>query len=192
METLSIFASSSASGRAPELSAQSSFGIAFEMEDVALEETLRALTLARPGLYEADDGSAAVIVTDRTATVGDFRPRVPVVRVGADHGAPGQMVIDSLDPALILAAATLAAAGYRIERERKAANDESEGPHLSQREQQVAELLAEGASNKVIARELGISVHTAKFHVTAVMEKLGARNRSDAVAISLREGLVTL
>jgi DNA-binding NarL/FixJ family response regulator len=191
VETLSIFTSSSASGRAPELSAQSSFGIAFEMEDVALEETLRSLTLARPDLYEADDGSAAVIVTDRTAPIGDFRPRVPVVRVGADHGAPGQMVIDSLDPALILAAATLAAAGYRIERDRKA-GDDTEGPHLSQREQQVAELLAEGASNKVIARELGISVHTAKFHVTAVMEKLGARNRSDAVAISLREGLVTL
>lgn len=191
METISIFTSSSASGRAPELAANLSFGIAFEMEDVALEETLRALTLARPELYEADDGSAAVIVTDRTRPVGDFRPRVPVVRVGADHGAPGQMVIDSLDPALILAAATLAAAGYRIERDRKV-NEESEGPHLSQREQQVAELLAEGASNKVIARELGISVHTAKFHVTAVMEKLGARNRSDAVAISLREGLVTL
>jgi DNA-binding NarL/FixJ family response regulator len=191
VETLSIFNSSSANGRAPELSAHLSFGIAFEMEDVALEETLRSLTLARPDLYEADDGSAAVIVTDRTAPVGDFRPRVPVVRVGADRGAPGQMVIDSLDPALILAAATLAAAGYRIERERKVSED-IDAPHLSQREQQVAELLAEGASNKVIARELGISVHTAKFHVTAVMEKLGARNRSDAVAISLREGLVTL
>ena len=101
------------------------------------------------------------------------------------------MVIHSLDPALILAAATLAAAGYRIERERRQADD-VDGPHLSQRERQVAELLAEGASNKVIARELGISVHTAKFHVTAVMEKLGARNRSDAVAISLREGFVTL
>ena len=111
-----------------------------------------------------------------------------MVRIGADRGAPGQMVIDSLDPALILAAATLAAAGYRIERERRV-SDDADAPHLSQREQQVAELLAEGASNKVIARELGISVHTAKFHVTAVMEKLGARNRSDAVAISLREGL---
>lgn len=188
METLSIFISSSASARVPELAATLSFGVAFELDDAALEQTLRALIVARPELYETDEG-ASVIVTDRAD--GDFASRTPIVRVGADRGAPGQVVIDTLDPALILAAATLAAAGYRVERERRPADD-GEGVHLSQREQQVAELLAEGASNKVIARELGISVHTAKFHVTAVMEKLGARNRSDAVAISLREGLVTL
>ena len=41
-------------------------------------------------------------------------------------------------------------------------------------------------------RNLGISVHTAKFHVAAVLEKLGARNRADAVAIVLRDGLVTV
>ena len=56
----------------------------------------------------------------------------------------------------------------------------------------MAELLLDGASNKVIARRLDISVHTAKFHVAAVLEKLGARNRSDAVAIALRDGLVAL
>ena len=53
----------------------------------------------------------------------------------------------------------------------------------------MAALLVEGASNKLIARNLGISVHTAKFHVAAVLEKLGARNRADAVSIVLREGL---
>ncbi len=63
---------------------------------------------------------------------------------------------------------------------------------LSGREQQVTELLVKGASNKVIARELDISVHTAKFHVAAVLDKLGARNRADAVAIALREGLVAV
>ena len=65
-------------------------------------------------------------------------------------------------------------------------------PRLSQREQEVAGLLLEGASNKVIARELDISVHTAKFHVTQILDKLGARNRADAVSMILREGLVVL
>jgi DNA-binding CsgD family transcriptional regulator len=63
---------------------------------------------------------------------------------------------------------------------------------LSARERQVASLLVEGASNKQIARNLAISVHTAKFHVAAVLEKLGARNRADAVALILREGTVTV
>lgn len=187
METLSIFRSSSANGRVPELAASQSFGIALAFDDEALAETLRGLVAIRPELYEAEDGDAAVIVTDRAAAEGDFAQRTAVLRVGVDRGEPGQIVVDSLDPAVILAAATLAAAGYRVERDRRPVD-----VHLSQREQQVAELLAEGASNKVIARELGISVHTAKFHVTAVMDKLGARNRSDAVAISLREGVVTL
>ena len=43
-----------------------------------------------------------------------------------------------------------------------------------------------------IARALDISVHTAKFHVTAILDKLGARNRADAVSIILREGLVAI
>jgi two-component system, NarL family, nitrate/nitrite response regulator NarL len=53
-------------------------------------------------------------------------------------------------------------------------------------------LLADGASNKVIARQLGISVHTAKFHVASVLAKLHAQNRADAVAIGLRYGLIYL
>ena len=51
-------------------------------------------------------------------------------------------------------------------------------------------LLAEGAPNKVIARRLDISVHTAKFHVAAILTKLGAANRTDAIAIAMRQGLV--
>jgi DNA-binding CsgD family transcriptional regulator len=61
---------------------------------------------------------------------------------------------------------------------------------LTQREQQVLALLAEGAPNKLIARRLDISVHTAKFHVAALLQKLGAVNRTDAIAIAMREGLV--
>src|SRR5438477_361125 len=63
---------------------------------------------------------------------------------------------------------------------------------LTARESEVLSLLAEGESNKSIARRLDISVHTAKFHVAAVLAKLGARNRSDAVAIGMRRGLVLL
>jgi DNA-binding NarL/FixJ family response regulator len=95
--------------------------------------------------------------------------------------------------ALIEAAALLVAAGYRVDPMPPAAPPDREAPlALTPREKQVAELLVEGASNKVIARRLGISVHTAKFHVAAVLEKLEARNRSDAVAIALRDGLVAL
>jgi DNA-binding NarL/FixJ family response regulator len=61
---------------------------------------------------------------------------------------------------------------------------------LSLREREVLALLAEGASNKEIARALALSIHTAKFHVASLIEKLGARSRGEAVAIAIRAGLV--
>nr|WP_258052260.1 helix-turn-helix transcriptional regulator [Mesorhizobium sp. INR15] len=126
-------------------------------------------------------------------------PIFAVLPAGADH-------------ALIAAAARLAAAGYRVSSDSGAVPDRHDGfhdaggdglfdedhpdddagarPALSPREAEVLALLAEGAPNKVIARRLNISVHTAKFHVAAILIKLGAANRTDAIAIAMRQGLV--
>jgi DNA-binding CsgD family transcriptional regulator len=63
---------------------------------------------------------------------------------------------------------------------------------LTPRELEVLALLAEGASNKMIARRLGISVHTAKFHVGSLLDKLDAIGRTDAVAHAARLGVIHL
>jgi DNA-binding CsgD family transcriptional regulator len=63
---------------------------------------------------------------------------------------------------------------------------------LTAREFEVLTLLAEGASNKTIARRLGISVHTAKFHVGSLIDKLDAIGRTDAVAHAARIGVIHL
>src|SRR5260370_473742 len=63
---------------------------------------------------------------------------------------------------------------------------------LSSRETEVLELLAEGLSNKGIAARLGISDQTVKFHVASIGGKLGAANRTDAVRLAVRRGLVAL
>jgi DNA-binding CsgD family transcriptional regulator len=63
---------------------------------------------------------------------------------------------------------------------------------LTQRERDVLVLMAEGASNKAIARQLGISVHTAKFHVGSLLDKLDATGRTDAVAHAARRGVIHL
>jgi DNA-binding NarL/FixJ family response regulator len=68
--------------------------------------------------------------------------------------------------------------------------DDMPAAGLTARELQVLQLLAEGASNKEIARRLGITPHTAKFHVAAITGKLGASGRTDAVAKAMRLGLV--
>ncbi len=63
---------------------------------------------------------------------------------------------------------------------------------LTQREFDVLALMAEGASNKMIARQLGISVHTVKFHVGSLLDKLDATGRTDAVAHAARRGVIDL
>ncbi|MEP6564853.1 MAG: helix-turn-helix transcriptional regulator [Mesorhizobium sp.] len=125
-------------------------------------------------------------------------------------GAVFAVLPAAADALLIAAAVGLAAAGYRISGEGRPLSDRhddfhdgdgdlfedetldgvSSRPSLSPRETEVLALLAEGAPNKVIARRLNISVHTAKFHVAAILIKLGAANRTDAIAIAMRQGLV--
>ncbi len=63
---------------------------------------------------------------------------------------------------------------------------------LTPRELEVLQLLAEGLANKAIAQRLAISEHTVKFHVNAIMSKLGAQSRTAAVVQATRLGLIML
>jgi len=66
------------------------------------------------------------------------------------------------------------------------------GPSLTPREREVLETLARGLGNKQIAAELGVSERTVKFHVSSLFAKLGAGNRTEAVTIAARAGLVSV
>jgi DNA-binding NarL/FixJ family response regulator len=63
---------------------------------------------------------------------------------------------------------------------------------LTRREREVLQMLAAGLANKEIAARLSISDHTAKFHVAAILGKLGAATRTEAVALGIRRGLILL
>jgi two-component system, NarL family, nitrate/nitrite response regulator NarL len=63
---------------------------------------------------------------------------------------------------------------------------------LTPREHEVLQLLAEGLTNKAIAQQLAVSEHTVKFHVTAIMSKLDAQSRTEAVVRATRLGLFIL
>ena len=108
------------------------------------------------------------------------------------------------DAAAIAAALTLLEAGLRLlpdvalDRLRALAGAENaasggdETPVLTPREHEVLGAMADGASNKMIARRLGISFHTAKFHVASILAKLDADTRTEALARAARMGLVML
>jgi DNA-binding NarL/FixJ family response regulator len=66
------------------------------------------------------------------------------------------------------------------------------GEPLSARESDVLALMAEGAGNKEIAARLHISEHTVKFHVSSILNKLGAATRTEAVTRGYKEGLILM
>ncbi|PBC10484.1 helix-turn-helix transcriptional regulator [Mesorhizobium sp. WSM3859] len=178
-----------------------------------LADALAASDDLLPILGGSSTGQPAdVAVTDDPAlesrAVGSTMPVVLLSRRSGHERLPGNVVAvlpPSADGLLIAAAARLAASGYRIDTagpseiahgdfhdglaDEDVPDDNQARPALSPREAEVLALLAEGAPNKVIARRLNISVHTAKFHVAAILIKLGAANRTDAIAIAMRQGL---
>ncbi len=108
------------------------------------------------------------------------------------------LVRRSADGAIVTAALLAAAAGLVV-LEPSLAHEwlrqpvaAAGGEPLTPREREVLALLAEGIGNKAIAARLGISEHTAKFHVNAILAKLGAGSRAEAIVLAARQGLVVL
>ena len=166
-----------ASGRAPEHAAPAR--IAVDIADRGLAAVLVAELALTPGLALVRPGERAdVAVTDRPERAEGRRILSLAGKSDMPLG-PRVSTVPSRDARLITAATLLIAAGYRLEAEPVAAEVFAPAgtTALTARERQVAELLVEGASNKLIARRLDISVHKDKFHVAAVLEKLHARNR---------------
>jgi DNA-binding NarL/FixJ family response regulator len=97
----------------------------------------------------------------------------------------------------IRAAAMAVAAGLQIARSISSAAAENETElvfvePLTDRELRVLNLVADGLSNPQIARLLGISRNTVKFHVSSIISKLGATSRTEAVTIGVKRGLIIL
>lgn len=63
-------------------------------------------------------------------------------------------------------------------------------PALSRREREILRMVAEGASNKMIASDLYVTENTVKYHLSNILKKLNLRNRAQAAAYAIREGLV--
>jgi len=174
--------------------------VAVLISDRALHGRVTDALSATRGLVLVDEEEAEVTVSD-TLPVDDR----PAVVLGAGENARfGPTTLPAGSSATVLRIAIEAALHGFICLSRNADQagtlaDDSEKIYsvasqaiLTARELEVLQLMSEGASNKIIARHLDISVHTAKFHVGSILEKLGAGSRADAVARGIRLGFVLL
>jgi DNA-binding NarL/FixJ family response regulator len=156
--------------------------VAMALREVDARRTLRAMR-AWPR------SPTIVALTDDPATLWTAAFRTTGVRAALPIGATAEELTGAVRAvhAGLLAVHPDALAPART---RRAGG--SSGAPLSAREREIVELLADGANNRVIASRLGISRHTVKFHVASILGKLGARSRTEAVALALRRGLLAV
>jgi DNA-binding NarL/FixJ family response regulator len=137
----------------------------------------RAPILALLADIEAPDKARALLMAGARGVLPQDTPASPLAAALA--AVSNGMVV--IHPALLGAALPLV-------------NDPQtdENTDLTPRESEVLHLIAEGLPNKTIALKLGISEHTVKFHVNAILTKFGAQSRTEAVVRATRAGLLTL
>jgi DNA-binding NarL/FixJ family response regulator len=114
------------------------------------------------------------------------------LRAGALAVLHREATADVLAAAIVASAHGLLALDAGLGREWLRIPEDALEGDLTAREREVLGLLAEGLGNKAIAARLGISEHTAKFHVNAILGKLGAESRAAAIVKAARLGLVAL
>jgi DNA-binding NarL/FixJ family response regulator len=136
----------------------------------------------------------------------------PIVLVGVGPGSPARLLragmrgllpreaserevltcLEAVASGLIVMHPAVAPAAMARATGRRRPTDGSAPEPLTSRELEVLTMMAEGLGNRAIASALGITTHTVKFHVAAVLEKLHARRRTDAVAIAMRLGILLI
>ena len=165
---------------------------------------------ARPDALVWDLGWTPAAALERLAQQRGALPPVLVLLPGGaaasstalrawQAGARGLLDRNAAAAAMVAAARSIAAGQVALERD--LANELFLPPApaaaplaepLTAREMEVLQLLAEGLTNRAIAQQLAISEHTVKFHVNAILGKLDAQSRADAVMRATRLGLILL
>lgn len=142
-----------------------------------IDHDIPVLALLPPFLH---DGGVIRVFWERGIRVLLSRESSGAILAAAAHTAVYNLTILDNDVAALLLPAN--------DRE----GDTAVPQPLTPRETEVLHLLAEGLTNKAIARQLHVSEHTIKFHVNAIMGKLNAQSRTDAVVRATRVGLLAL
>jgi DNA-binding NarL/FixJ family response regulator len=177
---------------------------------VALTGGLDAVAQLSPDAILLDagsEGSGALALLDQ---LGREAPGIPIAVISdapsvvAEALSAGASAVISADisPAILAGALGATAAGLAVLGRDLVSSllpavvggDELLRPieRLTPRESEVLQLLARGMTNAEIGSRLEVSEHTAKFHVGAVLGKLGARSRAEAVAVASRLGWITV
>ena len=146
--------------------------------------------------HETPDVELCDMTNEPAPSPGEAEAPVVVLMTGTPAGSPAGVLAPDATAEQLDAALRAVYVGLLV---RTTAAPEVRGfapaedmPLLTPREREILGLIGEGLSNKSMARRLGISVHTVKFHLEALFNKLDATSRAEAVIKGLRGGVIEL
>jgi NarL family two-component system response regulator YdfI len=183
----------------PEFQLAGSFGALTSLVSFARSSELDVIVIdsdsIRDLLLEPPSDAAIVLLTE----ISDARSISHLLRSGvrailsreSDPEAVLSAIYAAHDGLVLLSTATAATlAGVYGDQSLEFEAELSE--QITSRETDVLRMLAEGLVNKDIAVRLGISEHTVKFHISSILDKLGASTRTEAVTLGIRRGLIPI
>ena len=173
------------------------------------EEAVERAAELTPDVVFMDVRMPGIDGIEATRRIKEASPETKVILITIDEsrgaiseaiqaGVSGYLLKDASADALVDAAQRAIEGGAVIHpqlaktfiEEVHLADAPAETAPLSKREREILQKIANGATTKLVAVELGISPHTVKTHLERIFEKLGANDRAQAVAIAIRTGLV--
>jgi two-component system nitrate/nitrite response regulator NarL len=175
-----------------------SLRVRIHAKDPVRHRGLTAMLLAAGHLVTNETPDVELCDQGRASSPLPKEAEAPVVALtaGFPAGAPAGVLAPDATAEQLDAALRAVFAGLVV---RSATIPEARGfapaddmPLLTPREREILGLIGEGLSNKSMARRLGISVHTVKFHLEALFLKLDATSRAEAVTKGLRGGVIEL
>ena len=154
-------------------------------EDAARRTALSALVVEAGHVLAASAEEADIVLSEMHGRAGEGQ--LAIALSGDEHEPAGLLPADAnarqIDAALRAVAAGLVVRTPDVAELGFVALDEGDAQKLlTPREIEVLQAIGEGLTNKAIARRLGISLHTVKFHVESIFRKLGVRTRTGAIA----------
>jgi DNA-binding CsgD family transcriptional regulator len=172
------------SGPAQQLALAARLRVAVYATDLQRRSALCRVVAEAGHLVTGLQDAADVVLVDGDVPRGETRP--VVMLGGTDHDLPGVLSRNAeasqIDAAIrAVAAGLIVRAADAPDRGFGAMGETEAHALLTPRELDVLAALAEGMTNKAIARRLNISLHTVKFHLESLFRKLGARTRTEAV-----------
>jgi len=177
----------------PQPALRRALRVAIAVTDPVRRAGLAAIVVAAGHALSDHANDADVVLTDGVASAPGARA---VVLGGDDENQSGQLPLNAapeqIDAALRAVAAGLTVRVAEMPRPAFDAIPEPEQNLLTPREVEVLAAIGNGLSNKAVARQLGISQHTVKFHVESILRKLGAASRAEAVHKGLRQRLIEM